>query len=98
MIDVTFDDLPEEICNKCRESIKKEIKTTFTRENDGWAIYCEFLGEPVEHKQVHDTELEENEIIEQFYAKYVEPELIDLLLLGQHTFPLNVLLRIVPNL
>ena len=95
MIDVTFDELLGEIREKCRESIKKEIKTTFTRESDGWTIHCEFLGEPVQHKNVNDIELEENEIIEQFYANNIEPALIDLILIGQHTFPLNVLIRIV---
>jgi hypothetical protein len=47
-----------------RARIKKEIKTAFTRETNGWTIHCEFLGELVQHKQVADTELEENELIE----------------------------------
>ena len=93
-VNIPFDELPEEIQKKCRDSIKKEIKTTFTKDDDGWVIYCEFLGEPVQHKNVHDSELQENEIIEQFYAKDIEPELIDLLLSGQHLFPLDIVIRI----
>ena len=80
IVDVTLDDLPEKIRDMFRESIKKTIKTTFTKEDDGWSIHCEFMGETCLFKQVHDTELEEDEIIEQFYAKDIEPELIDLLL------------------
>ncbi|WP_287584201.1 hypothetical protein [Candidatus Borrarchaeum sp.] len=93
-VNIPFDELPEEIQKKCRDSIKKEIKTTFTKDDDGWMIHCEFLGEPVQHKNVHDSELQENEIIEQFYAKDIEPELIDLLLSGQHLFPLDIVIRI----
>jgi hypothetical protein len=95
-IDIPFDELPEEIQKKCRDSIRKEIKTTFARESDGsgWIIHCEFLGESVQHKNVHDSELEEDEIIEQFYTKDIEPELIDLLLSGQHVFPLDIVIRI----
>jgi len=93
---IPFDELPEEIQKKCRDGIKQEIKTTFAREDDGsgWMIHCDFLGEPVQHKNVHDAELQENEIIEQFYAKNIEPELIDLLLSGQHLFPLDIVIRI----
>ncbi|MFX1466097.1 MAG: hypothetical protein ACFFA5_06460 [Promethearchaeota archaeon] len=93
---IPFNELPEEIQRKCKDSIKKEIKTTFSRESDGsgWAIHCEFLGEPVQHKNVHDSELEEDEIIEQFYTKNIEPELIYLLLSGQHVFPLDIVIRI----
>lgn len=95
-VDIPFDELPEEIQKKCREGIRKEIKTTFAREDDksGWVIHCEFLGESVQHKNVHDAELQENEIIEQFYAKNIEPELIDLLLSDQHLFPLDIVIRI----
>lgn len=95
-VNIPFDELPEEIQKKCRDGIKKEIKTTFERESDGsgWVIHCEFLGEPVQHKNVNNTELQENEIIEQFYAKDIEPELIDLLLSGQHLFPLDIVIRI----
>lgn len=97
-IDIPFSELPEEIQKKCRDGVKKEIKTTFERESDsGWVIHCEFLGEPVQHKNVHDTELQENEIIEQFYTKDIEPELIDLLLSGQHLFPLDIVIRITPK-
>ena len=94
-IDIPFYELPEEIQKKCRDSIKKEIKTTFARESDGsgWVIHCEFLGESVQHKNVHDSELDD-EIIEQFYTTDIEPELIDLLLSGQHVFPLDIVIRI----
>lgn len=97
MIDVTINEVSEETKMILRDGIKKEIKTTFARENDGWTIHCEFLGEAIEYKHVHDTELEENEIIEQFYTNNIEPELIDLLLSGQHVFPFKVLMRIVQN-